>query len=611
MTTTKTPTRFLTLLATLALAASPAAHALLAAGNVRPAQRVGSKLVDVDYDLTGIATPVAVSLEISADGGTTWTVPATTVTGAVGLGVTPGLNLRLTWDAGTDWNHQLSSLVRFRIKVSDLWPDFALIPAGSFSMGNALAATGEGYADELPVHTVQLSAFHMAKYEVTKTLWDEVRTWGATHGYTDLPTGAGKAATHPVQTITWYAMVKWCNARSEKEGFTACYYTNSAQTVVYRTGSSNIDSTMVKWSANGYRLPTEAEWEKAARGGLSGKRFPWGDVINHTYANYYNSDASYESPKNQGYHPTYKVGIEPYTSPVGSFAANGYGVYDMAGNAWELCWDWYRELTYASSSGSDPQGAASGSDRVLRGGGYEGTADTCRASYRLLLPPAFFDPAIGFRPSRTATLASAEASNITVDTRDWVTLTLNALHGTVPGAGSYVTGSTLNLTATADPGYAFSTWTGDAEGSANPLSVLLNANKTITANFGPDTSDADGDGLSAYAEVVTYGTNPLLADTDGDGLTDGQEINTIHTNPLLDDTDGDGLLDGAEVNTHGTNPLLPDTDGDGLTDGQEINTTHTNPLLDDTDGDGLLAGAEVNTHGTNPLLPDTDGDGLT
>lgn len=101
----------------------------------------------------------------------------------------------------------------------------------------------------------------MAKYEVTKALWDEVRTWGITNGYTDLPTGDGKEADHPVQEINWYAMVKWCNARSLKEGLTPCYFTNALKTVdfLYKTGNVDIDNTMVNWNANGYRLPTEAE----------------------------------------------------------------------------------------------------------------------------------------------------------------------------------------------------------------------------------------------------------------------------------------------------------------------------------------------------------------
>ena len=217
----------------------------------------------------------------------------------------------------------------------------ALIPAGSFTMGNCMNSS-EGYSYELPLHTVYVSAFYMDKYDVTKSLWDSVYQWAITHGYSFDHAGSGNAANHPVQTIDWYDAVKWCNARSEKEGKTPAYYTTSAQTVVYRSGDMDISNSCVKWSS-GYRLPTEAEWEKAARGGASGQRFPWGNTISWSQANYfaYPSGYSYDVNPTSGYHPTFATGAWPYTSPVGYFAPNGYGLYDMAGNVWQWCWDWY------------------------------------------------------------------------------------------------------------------------------------------------------------------------------------------------------------------------------------------------------------------------------
>ena len=144
------------------LAFCPMAEAQLAVGNIRPAQRANTKLVDIDYDITGTNVPVSVSLQGSADGGATWTLPVNTLTGAIGTSVTPGNDLRITWNAGVDWNQQFSARTKFRIAVSVPEPPslavFALLPAGEFSMGDGL----DGIADA-PVHSVNVSAFYMGK----------------------------------------------------------------------------------------------------------------------------------------------------------------------------------------------------------------------------------------------------------------------------------------------------------------------------------------------------------------------------------------------------------------------------------------------------------------
>jgi formylglycine-generating enzyme len=251
------------------------------------------------------------------------------------------------------------------------------------------------------VHTVQVSAFYMGKYEVTKELWDEVRAWGLMNGYTDLPVGNGsyasKGAHHPVHSIAWFDMVKWCNARSQKEGLTPCY------TVTGATYMLSFSESDCNWNANGYRLPTEAEWEKAARGGVAGKNFPWGtDTISHSQANYYAYPSfSYDlSGVVNNFHPTYAVGGYPYSAPVGSFAPNGYGLYDMAGNMWEQCWDPYG--SYSAGAQTDPRGPSSGAVRVLRGGSWVNDANYCRVAGRGIYGPGITYSYVGFRVARSS-----------------------------------------------------------------------------------------------------------------------------------------------------------------------------------------------------------------
>jgi formylglycine-generating enzyme required for sulfatase activity len=274
----------------------------------------------------------------------------------------------------------------------------ALIPAGVFQMGDDFY---EGAQYEVPIHTVYITAFYMDKYEVTFALWNQVVAWSVTNGYTYDNPGAGKATNHPVQMVSWYDAVKWCNARSEMEGLLPSYCADSNLTEVYRTGEIE---PFVDWYA-GYRLPTEAEWEKADRGGVDGHRFPWTntDTISHSQANYYSGDTDqypYDVSPTSGYNPAFVDGVMPYTSPVGSFAPNGYGLYDTAGNVWEWCWDYAGN--YSSDMQTDPRGPTLGDTRVGRGGNWNFYAVDCRDSYRYGNSPTDTASNIGFRTARPA-----------------------------------------------------------------------------------------------------------------------------------------------------------------------------------------------------------------
>ena len=360
--------------------------------NLSAVQRTGAKLVDVRYDLAALGFPtVAVSLQISSDGGATWTVPVTSVSGAIGSSVAPGTGKVIVWNAGTDWPQSYSTQMRFRVVADD---GMSLIPGGSFTMGRT---SGDTDADAPPT-SVTLSPFYIQKTETTKAEWDEVRSWAVNNGYTDLAAGAGKGSNHPVHSVSWWDVVKWCNARSEKEGMTPVYTVSGP---VMRTGTA---VPSVNWSANGYRLPTEAEWEKAARGEVEGKRFPWGtDTISHADANFRNEGGESYATGTTGNHPIFGVGSTPYTSPVRSFGANGYGLFDMAGNVYEWCWDWYEANYYTTSNGTaDPKGPLSGARRAFRGGRWGFDAVAARCAHRgNNASPSDANSFRGFRPART------------------------------------------------------------------------------------------------------------------------------------------------------------------------------------------------------------------
>jgi formylglycine-generating enzyme required for sulfatase activity len=314
-------------------------------------------------------------------------IPATQLPANVITNGASGVNITGTF------NGSGSGLTNVTAASLAIPPGMALIPAGAFTMGDNL----DGLSDASPTN-VTVSAFYLDVNLVSYSQWQSVYYWAMNHGFGFLNAGAGKAANHPVQTVDWYDTVKWCNARSQQAGLTPVYYTDAGLTQVYTNGQPT--NVFANWADKGYRLPTEAEWEKAARGGLNGQRFPWGNAITENLANYNGATASYSYDLGpSGYNTAFTNGVTPYTSPVGYFAPNGYGLYDMAGNVFEWCWDWYG-TPYGQPTTTNPTGPAGpGTDtaRVLRGGVWNSNANSARCAYRYVFNPFSTPNDFGFR----------------------------------------------------------------------------------------------------------------------------------------------------------------------------------------------------------------------
>jgi acetoin utilization deacetylase AcuC-like enzyme/formylglycine-generating enzyme required for sulfatase activity len=245
--------------------------------------------------------------------------------------------------------------------------EMVMIPAGQFEMGSS-----GGEADESPVHSVWVDAFVMDRYEVTQEQYSKLVMADPSHF---------KGASNPVEQVSWANAALYCNARSREEGLEPCYDEASGE---------------CNFQANGYRLPTEAEWEYACRAGTDAEHFFGRDArMLRDYAWY--ADSSFEK-----------------THPVGQKKPNSWGLYDMYGNVAEWCNDIYGKSYYEKSPEKNPQGPDEGEKYVLRGGSWNSSADSCRSAYRVGEDPGFNDACfarddIGFRCVRRAAVKTQDS----------------------------------------------------------------------------------------------------------------------------------------------------------------------------------------------------------
>ena len=242
--------------------------------------------------------------------------------------------------------------------------EMVLIPAGMFEMGDAMNELENRMKDAQPVHRVELDAFYMDVYEVTVGQYKKFLTETGHSALPDEVTKFSPTDSHPVVGVSWYDAEAYC-----------------------------------RWV--GKRLPTEAEWEYAARGGLVGKRYPWGGTEpDGRQCNYADKSADATLRQLNKDWTWAEMGVDDgyaRCAPVGKYSPNGYGLYDISGNVYEWCSDWYGENYYSNSSSKNPLGPGTGTKRVWRGGGWGFNAAYLRVAYRNCYSPARRYYRIGFR----------------------------------------------------------------------------------------------------------------------------------------------------------------------------------------------------------------------
>jgi len=352
----------------LFVAATAAANTPPTVTHLHAQQRPNSQLVDITYSVVDPDNDVlTISVRLLSGSGVT-IMQCASVSGAVGGGILVGNNKHIVWDAGDDFPGQYGPDYTLRVTADDgrAPSGFVYIAPGTFTMGSP---TTEPQRSSVEIqHPVTLTrGFYMSRYEVTEELWYQVMG------------GTPTSSQLPKVSVSWDMAVQFCNALSLQAGLTPAY---------------TIAGSNVTWNqnANGYRLPTEAEWEYACRAGTTQA------FNNGTNCLSSNTEANYD-----GRYPLTGCAMGTYRGSrtnVGQFPANQWGLHDMHGNVWEWCWDWY--ASYPTGSVTNPTGPSSGSYRVFRGGYFNNGAVSCRSAQRYSHPPGYTDANFGFRLVRSA-----------------------------------------------------------------------------------------------------------------------------------------------------------------------------------------------------------------
>ncbi len=233
------------------------------------------------------------------------------------------------------------------------------VDGGTFWMGD-----NKNLSDEQPAHPLTISPIFVDVKEVHVWHWEKVAGWAVSNGYefsesTSLRKDGpywyteNSGLVFPMNMVSWYDAVKWCNARSELEGRSPIYFTDTKHSKVYKAGELDLNNSNVNWNGSGYRLPTEAEWEFVARGGSYSLNYPWGNILDGSKANYFHSGDPFD---NAATPVGYFNGNQDIKEAKFGFNGNNvspkdqmskFGLYDLVGNVSEWCWDWYYDSWYS------------------------------------------------------------------------------------------------------------------------------------------------------------------------------------------------------------------------------------------------------------------------